>query len=182
MIEEQTIFAPVNLLKIKIENWDYKKQRFLQMMNTATFQSKGEEYMYTSFYHERTAPYLKETVDILEREFGILHDYLECSSIVMTAWFQKYGPKQHHIPHHHAPDCQFASVIYLNHDPDHHYPTQFYGTDPFNTNPVVWSDPNASEGVWYIWPAGVVHGTLPCDNPAAPQRQIFSINLTINND
>lgn len=176
-IQAITLTPPVQIIKIEIEDWERKKKAFLDYMNE---HSKIEESYGVHTSYENLDDRLDRVLvsRLLREELKVLaRDYLNVSSLKTSSWFQSQGKGQHHQAHHHAPGAQMASIIYLEYDSQFHLPTHFFAPNPFSGESVNWSDPDAKEGIWYLWPSSLMHYSLPCNHPDAPTRKIISINI-----
>lgn len=175
MIDVTNPFPNADFVSIKINDWERKQKRLLELMDQTEMVYSWE--VNTSFPFAGSSEHLQEVGDILDEEFRIFSDYVKHTEFSLSIWFQSYKAGDHHRIHNHIPGCRYASIIYLCYDPLYHFPTQYVQTSPYTNQLETWSNNSASEGYWYLWPAATYHYTLPYNHSDAPTRKIMSINL-----
>ena len=180
MIEVTTVCPEVNIISIKINDWERKKKKLLEIMDRATIiQAENHQSSFKNSHADSDR--FEEVGEILNEEFEAFSQHVKHRDFQMSIWFQSYGAMEYHGIHNHVPGCHYASIIYLCHDPAFHHPTQFIYRDPFNGYLEPWSNKSSGEGYWYLWPAAMEHYTLPHSHPDAPTRKIMSMNLEFVN-
>ena len=110
----KTIAFSIPIFKYKVQNWNIKKKKLLDLFNNLQHKVVGN--VITSPIDIKTDILLEE-VKIFEKEIGINFYSTE-------VWFQKYDINMNHAVHTHGP-MGFSSVCFIEYDKDNHKPTTF---------------------------------------------------------
>lgn len=175
-----------NITKFVIDDWSNKKSRLLKLID---FTDNEIIECQTDYYkYQTTAPYLNEFVDILQTDLDTLvNEYTQILSDryggdcpfknveEWQLWSQRYAIGQFHGAHNHGL-MNISCVLYVEFDPQEHFPTTFYSPHP---NPYYGTidkiAPPVNEGEILTFPSVLLH-----ESPVSKsnkQRTIMSFNI-----
>ena len=172
--------------KYKIENWQEKKQKLLEICSTIDFKNQEIEMrknigvnadnLYTDY--GKNNPYTDKVAEILKSELIKFKDDIKFKNIeVNSAWFLQYYKSQFHSPHTHG-TLGYSSVTYIKFNKKKHQPTIFIS--PFNDplGNLIEYAPEVDEGNIIFFPSMLTHYVLP--NKSNDIRIILSFNVNIS--
>ena len=178
----------IPLYKYKIDNWQEKKQKLLEICSTIDFKNQdinnrkitsiNSNNVYTDYGSGNDDIYREDVKKILENE---LHNFKKDAKLdimnVGEVWFQQYYKTQFHSPHNHG-SCGYSSVTYIKFNKDKHISTIFIApfTDPKGN--IIEYAPEIDEGNIIFFPSMINHYVLP--NKSSDIRIILSFNLNIS--
>ena len=178
----------IPLYKYKIDNWQEKKQKLLEICSTIDFKNQdignrkitsiNSDNVYTDYRSGNDNIYREDVKKILENE---LHNFKKDAKLdimnVGEVWFQQYYKSQFHSPHNHGA-CGYSSVTYIKFNKDKHIPTIFIApfTDP--KGDIIEFVPEIDEGNIIFFPSMINHYVVP--NKSSDIRIILSFNVNIS--
>jgi hypothetical protein len=160
----------VPIFKYKVQNWDIKKKKLLELFNI--FQHKIVGNVITSSIDIKTN-ILSEEIELFEKELGF-------NLSATVTWFQQYHLNMDHSVHTHGP-YGFSSVCYIEYDKENHDSTIFIS--PFGNNINGELDrysPDVEEGDIIFFPSNLFH-YVPV-NLSKITRTIISSNFLLKNE
>lgn len=163
----KTIAFSVPIFKYKVQNWNIKKKKLLDLFNS--FQHKVIGNVITSPMDIKTN-ILSEEIKIFENDIGF--DFYSTE-----VWFQKYENNMNHAVHTHGP-TGFSSVCFIEYNKSFHKPTTF--VSPFGnyiTRELERYEPDVEEGDIIFFPSNLLH--YAPTNLSKSTRIIMSFNLSI---
>jgi hypothetical protein len=166
----KTIAFSVPIFKYKVQNWNIKKKKLLDLFNS--FQHKVIGNVITSPMDIKTN-ILSEEIKIFENDIGF--DFYSTE-----VWFQKYENNMNHAVHTHGP-TGFSSVCFIEYNKSFHKPTTF--VSPFGNNitgELERYEPDVEEGDIIFFPSNLLH--YAPTNLSKITRTIMSFNLNINDN
>ncbi len=181
------IMFNIPLYQYKIDNWQEKKQKLLEICSTIDFKNQDianvqltnidADNVYTDYGNKRNKNYKPNVEKILSNELRKFQNDAKLNEMSMgEAWFQQYYKTQFHSPHNHGP-CGYSSVTYIKFNKDKHIPTIFIA--PFNDprGDVILFSPKVDEGDIIFFPSMITHYVQP--NKSKDIRIILSFNINI---
>ena len=163
----KTIAFSVPIYKYKVQNWEIKKKKLLELFNN--FQHKIVGNVITSPLGIKTNILLDE-IKMFENEIGI-------NLYSTEVWFQKYEHNMNHAVHNHGA-TGFSSVCFIEYKKEYHKPTTFIS--PFGnyiTGKLERHEPDVDEGNIIFFPSNLLH--YAPTNLSDKLRIIMSFNLRI---
>lgn len=157
----------VPIYKYKVQNWDVKKKRLLDLFDS--FEHRVVVNVITSPFDIKT-DILSEEIKIFEKEVGM-------NFYSSEIWFQKYNHNMDHPVHTHGP-TGFSVICFIEYDKNNHKPTTF--VSPFSNNfngELTRYTPDVEEGDIIFFPANLLH--YAPTNLSKITRTIVSFNLKI---
>tara|TARA_Y100000004_G_scaffold172740_1_gene209860 strand:- start:566 stop:1093 length:528 start_codon:yes stop_codon:yes gene_type:complete len=166
----KTIPFSIPIFKYKVQNWNIKKKKLLDLFNS--FQHKVVGNVITSPLDIKTNLFLEE-INLFEKEIGINFCFSE-------VWFQQYNHNMNHAVHNHGPEG-FSSVCFIEYNENFHKPTTF--VSPFGnyiTGELERYEPDVKEGDIIFFPSNLLH--YAPTNLSKLTRIIISFNLKIKHN
>lgn len=163
----KTIAFSIPIFKYKVQNWNIKKKRLLDLFNNLEHKVVGN--VITSPIDIKTNILLEE-IKLFEKEIGI--DFYSDE-----VWFQRYNHSMNHAAHTHGP-TGFSAVCFIEYDKDVHKPTTFIS--PFSnyiTGELERYVPEVQEGDIIFFPSNLLH--YAPTNLSNKERIVISFNLCI---
>jgi len=157
----------VPIYKYKVQNWDIKKKKLLNLFNN--FEHKIVGNVITSPLDIKT--------NILLDEIKLFESEIKINFYSTEVWFQKYEKNMNHAVHTHGP-TGFSSVCFVEYDKNVHKATTFIS--PFGnyiTGELQRHEPKVEEGDIIFFPSNLLH-YAPV-NLSDKTRIIISFNLII---
>ena len=143
----KTIAFSVPIFKYKVQNWEIKKKKLLDLFNTLQHKVVGNVI---------TSPIDIKT-NILLEEIKIFEEDIQMKFYYSEVWFQKYEHNMNHAVHTHGP-MGFSSVCFVEYDKNFHKPTTFIS--PFGnyiTGELERYEPDVQEGDIIFFPSNLLH-------------------------
>ena len=172
----------------KIENWQEKKQKLLEICSTIDFKNQDianvkftnfkADNVYTDYGNKKNNTYKDNVKKILKNELRNFQKDAKLNEMrVGEVWFQQYYKTQFHSPHNHGA-CGYSSITYIKFNKDKHVPTIFLA--PFNDprGDIIQFSPKVDEGEIIFFPSMITHYVQP--NKSNDIRIILSFNINID--
>jgi|TARA_B100000085_G_scaffold263479_1_gene269544 hypothetical protein len=174
MIESYAMFH-IPLIRNDVKDWQEKKKKLLNLVNSGKFDMKSNEFVLSDFfgkvdYRAQIQEILQE--DIKQSELLIGEGDLKISN----AWFEKSRKGMSHQIHNHGA-LGYSGICYIQYDKKEHTPVQFVA--PYNDSKhgqsIHYQPYDVREGTLLIFPSFVHHFTLP--NESNKERICLSFNF-----
>jgi hypothetical protein len=210
-VSNQTVF-PLKVYKWSVLNWEEKKKKLLDLVDFSE-EDKTSLSPFTDFHKSAGRPsYFNQWYEILrddlkeafEEPVSIWQDqsnpgfnlkYGEKDT--WRLWTQRYRKGQSHPPHNHGVGF-ISAVLYLEFDPEEHFPTKLYSPYPDTFSGTIPSYmPSAQEGDIFVFPSILLHDSpvtmsdkpktiqafnvpliFPGEGPVSPRDQLANLNDT----
>jgi hypothetical protein len=166
------------LAVIPIENWQEKRNRFLEILRSKNVEKREGENIRTNYSGENFSD-IMNVQEILKDEILQIEQESNVGSMyVGGSWVEIAEQGMHHVVHNHGA-VGLSAVCYLKYNPECHTPVTFIS--PFNnffTGDLIHCVPeNIKEGILLIFPSYIQHFTLP--NESRESRVALSFNLRL---
>jgi hypothetical protein len=190
-VSNQTVF-PLKVYKWSVLNWEEKKKKLLDLVDFSE-EKETSSSPFTDLHKTNGRPnYFDQWYEILRDDFkdafeepvSIWQDqnnpefnlqYGEKDT--WRLWTQRYRKGQSHSPQNHGVGF-ISAVLYLEFDPEEHFPTQLYSPYPDTFSGAIPSHmPGAQEGDIFVFPSILLHD-LPVTMSDKPKTiQTFNVPL-----
>ena len=166
----------VPFLKVKVSDWEIKKQKLLEMAplrDTDTDPINGG-YRSDYFKYSGLPPYFRSFHDVLCDELNEIEKHFKNVNI-LNLWTQEYVGDEFHDPHNHG-GYFYSAVLYAEFDHLEHEPTYFISPiNNFEDGTTVCHRPDVEEGDIIIFPSVIQHYSGV--SKSSKKRKIFSFNF-----
>ena len=168
------------LAVLSIENWEEKKNKFLEIIHLKTIEKRKGENIRTNYTQENFGD-LVNVQEIFKDEILEIQEEVNSGEMyVQGSWVEIAEKGMHHVVHNHGA-IGLSAICYLKYNPECHTPVTFIS--PFNnflTGDLIMCKPdNIKEGILLLFPSYVQHFTLP--NESREERMALSFNLKVKN-
>ena len=172
------IFA-IPFLHIKIQEWDKKKKKLLELCDKENFTFEKVGTVKNSFSMNETKSLgLSESIEnLLMPEIDAFKDVFKIKqSKIIQSWFQIEERFMYHPIHNHGYG-HFSSVCYIEFDKDKHLPTTFIAPAPDVLSGDIsnFVPEDITEGSIVFFPSGLPHYSP--GNKTEINRKILSFNI-----
>ena len=181
----------IPLYKYKIDNWQEKKQKLLEICSTIDFKNQdignrkitciNSDNVYTDYRSGNDNIYREDVKKILENE---LHNFKKDAKLdimnVGEVWFQQYYKTQFHSPHNHG-SLGWAGILYLDLPKDSPGTSYLQPWNDIQNDTSIYHPVKVVEGQIVVVPQFVTHFSPP--NKSTKKKRIISwdMNLIPNN-
>lgn len=172
------IFA-IPFLHIKIQEWDKKKKKLLELCDKENFTFEKVGTVKNSFSMDETKSLeLSEIIEnLLMPEINAFNEVFKVKqSKIIQSWFQIEEKFMNHPIHNHGYG-HFSSVCYIEFDKDNHLPTTFISPAPDVLSGDIsnFVPEDITEGSIVFFPSGLPHYSP--GNTTEINRKILSFNI-----
>ena len=174
------MFSAIPYYIYEVNNWQEKKQRFSEYLINCKYERlelNGLGDFETDRNNKRN--YIDPFLLIFQEELQQFGKDINVSEFtVKDIWSVQYKKHDHHPAHTHG-RSNMSGILYFDYDDQEHSPTHFItnNTNPFSNMTDIIS-PIVKEGTFFMFPANVLHFTLP--NKSEKIRKVISFDITIS--
>lgn len=166
-----TMFS-IPILKFKIQDWNNKKKKLLEVLNSKTEEIEYGDSIHTDFFKNNNTEFTK---NFFREEIHALEKFTKTAMTVGNGWFEVARKGNFHSVHNHYP-LGYSAVCYINFNKLLHSRIHFIA--PFTNfidGTALNYTPDIEEGDIIYFPSPLLHYTLP--NEYEEERIVFSFNM-----
>lgn len=164
----------IPLIEIKLQNWEEKKKKLLDLYKSIEHTMTIEDSLLTDYW-DSNRNYIKNIHEIFISEITAIQKTLNQKFKITNCWYELAKTNQFHPPHNHG-HLGYSCVCYINYALEQnskiHFVSPFLN---FMTAQTMEHVPELEEGLFLCFPSSLLHYTTP--NQSTIERLVVSFNL-----